>query len=627
MARAVRIGNAHGFWGDRIDAAAEMLAAEPDLDYITLDFLAEVSMSILAQQRQRDPDAGFARDFVDVVESLAGHWKSGSKCRVITNAGGLNPMGCATACQQALNAAGCTDLVIAVVSSDDVLEVMQAHVADAVNNDKSRNLDTNESITTVTDRLITANAYFGAKPIVDALAQQADLVITGRVADPSLTVAPCVHHFGWDWNDHDRLAGATVAGHLIECGTQVTGGISTDWLDVPDVERIGFPIVEVADDGSCLVTKPRGSGGLVSDLTVREQLVYEIGDPAAYLSPDVTASFLSLQVDQQAPNRVRVSGATGGAPPDSYKVSATYHDGFRAAGQLTIYGFDAVAKARRAAESVLQHSSPCPHGFRDMLVECLGTGVCHPNVGQVSNLPDSNVATNQISPETAHTEIVLRIAVEDASRLSVERFSRELMSLITAGPPGTTGYAEGRPRIHPVIRYWPCLIDRERVQPDVRILDKASVDDQWSVKAGEPRIWDGEAAAEPRSTRPAARQEPRPPKHATPVMIADPNEPSRLIDIACARSGDKGIHANIGVIARRADDFVRLRDELTPQRVADYLGIDDADRVDRFELPSLSALNFVVRGILDNPLRSDAQGKALGQVLLQMPFTREGEAR
>ncbi len=591
MTQAVRIGNAHGFWGDRIDAAAEMLALEPDLDYVTLDFLAEVSMSILAQQRQRDPDAGFARDFVDVVTSLAGYWKSGGKCRVITNAGGLNPLGCAMACQQALSAAGCEHLAIAVVTGDDMLEVLQTDAAADVHSDRSRNLDTGEPLSNVADRLITANAYLGAELIVDALAQRADLVITGRVADPSLTVAACVHHFVWDWNDHDRLAGATVAGHLIECGTQVTGGISTDWLDVPDIERIGFPIVEVADDGSCVVTKPRGSGGIVTDLTVREQLVYEIGDPAEYLSPDATVSFLSLQVEQQAPNRVRVSGGTGAPPPDSYKVSATYRDGFRAAGQLTIYGTGAVEKARRAGEMVLQQLENDGIQFRNTLVECLGSSACHP--------------TSMELPELKET--VLRIAVEDESRESVERFTRAVMALITAGPQGTTGYAEGRPRVHPVIRYWPCLIDRERVKADVRILDNPDIN-------SDPTNWEGEAPAEPRSTRPTARREPRP-----------PGKPSRLIDMACARSGDKGIHANIGVIARQPADFDRLCDELTPQRIAEWLGIEDVNRVERFELPNLSALNFVVRRILKNPLRSDAQGKALGQVLLQMPLSNAGE--
>ena len=372
--KAVRIGNAQAFWGDRSDAAAEMLAREPDLDYLTLDYLAEVSMSILAMQRERDPAAGFARDFVDVVRSLVPYWSSGGRCRLIANAGGLNPRGCAEACREALAEAGCRSLRIGVVTGDDVLEI-RSHRGRrfvlarsfAISIPAPRSVD-------VRDRLVTANAYLGAAPIVEALADGADIVITGRVADPSLTVAACIHHFGWSDNDLDRLAGATVAGHLIECGTQVTGGISTDWLDVPDAAHIGFPIVEVADDGSCIVTKPRGTGGCVTAMTVKEQLVYEIGDPENYLSPDVTVSFLSLTVEDLGNDRVRVSGATGKPRPETYKVSATFRDGFRSAGTLTIIGRDAVAKARRCGELVLQRVREAGFELRDSIVECLGSG-------------------------------------------------------------------------------------------------------------------------------------------------------------------------------------------------------------------------------------------------------------
>ena len=343
MSRPVRIGNAHGFWGDRLDAAKVMLAAEPGLDFLTLDFLAEVSMSVLALERSRDPGAGWPRDFVEIVRSIAPYWRSGGRCRVITNAGGLNPMGCARACLEVLEVAGCAGRTIAVVAGDDVLDLLRTEKAD---NELLRNLDTGESIASVRSRLVTANAYLGARPVAEALAGGTDLVITGRVADPSLTVAACAHAFGWSWDDWDRLAGATVAGHLIECGTQVTGGIATDWLDTPDVAGIGFPIVEVGEDGRCTVTKPRGSGGHVCGQTVKEQLVYEIADPDAYLSPDATVSFLGLRVEDEGGDRVRVGGAQGRPAPPTYKVSATYEDGFRAQGQLTVFGNDAVAKAR-----------------------------------------------------------------------------------------------------------------------------------------------------------------------------------------------------------------------------------------------------------------------------------------
>ncbi|MFM9964416.1 MAG: acyclic terpene utilization AtuA family protein [Planctomycetaceae bacterium] len=591
MTRPVRIGNAHGFWGDRIEAAAEMLAAEPDLDYVTLDFLAEVSMSLLAVQRSRDPQAGWPRDVVEVVRSLIPYWSGGGRCRLITNGGGLNPLACAQACQQVLLEAGCGDRVVAIVTGDDVLETLRAETVDAP---LHSNLDTGEPLSSVRERLVTANAYLGAQPLAEALARGADIVITGRVADPSLTVAACAHFHGWAWDDWPRLAGATVAGHLIECGTQVTGGISTDWLSVPNAERIGFPIVEVAEDASFIVTKPRGTGGCVNEQTVKEQLVYEIGDPGEYLSPDVSVSFLSLQVVEESPDRVRVSDAVGRPAPATYKISATYRGGFRAAGELTIYGVDAVAKARRAGQTVLDRLRHQGVTFRESVVECLGAGACHPR-GTPAN------AAEQL------TETVLRIAVADDSLAAVERFSRELMPLITAGPPGTTGYAAGRPRVQPVFRYWPCLIERDRITPRVDVLSHTTSGEQVEVTSGER----GGVSHDSLSAKALA------------AGHLPPRSPECFLgDIATARSGDKGIHANIGVIARRADDFERLLQEVTVERVAAHLGIDDLDRVQRFELPNLGALNFVIRRILANSLRVDAQGKTLGQLLLLMPLEK-----
>lgn len=590
MTRPVRIANAHGFWGDRLDAAAEMLSLEPDLDFLTLDFLAEVSMSILAVQRSRDPQAGWPRDFLEITRSIAPYWRDGGRCRVITNAGGLNPMGCARACWEVLHEAGCTGRTIAVVTGDDVLHWIRRGDADG---ELWRNLDTGEPLDRVRDRLVTANAYLGGQPMAEALARGADLVITGRVADPSLTVAACALAFGWAWNDWDRLAGATVAGHLIECGTQVTGGIATDWLQTPEVSRIGFPIVEVSADGSCVVTKPRGTGGRVTEVIVKEQLVYEIGDPDAYLSPDVTVSFLSLRLEEDGVDRVRVSGAKGRPAPPDYKVSATYQDGFRAQGQLTVFGADAVAKARRAAEAVLERLRAGGVALRESVVECLGAGACRPQ--------GTDAAFSGRLQET-----VLRIAVADDSRDAVERFCRELMPLVTAGPQGTTGYAEGRPRVHPMFRFWPCRIERERVEPQVVLLE---VPGGGGEKCG-GRIF--ETRQEKVFTRAGGMERTEGPFYENP--------PRKLGDIAVARSGDKGIHANIGVVARRPEDFARLCREVTAQRVACYLGLDHAERVIRYELPNLAAVNLVIRGILDNPLRVDAQGKALGQVLLEMPL-------
>jgi hypothetical protein len=594
MSEIVRIGNAQAFWGDRSDAAAEMLDREPELDYLTLDYLAEVSMSILATQRDRDPSAGFARDFLDVIRSLAPYWAAGGRCRLITNAGGLNPLGCAEACRATLEAAGCRALNIAVVAGDDVLPILRNIAGPSAAETLFRNLDSGAPFGEVVDRLVTANAYIGAAPIVEALAHGADIVITGRTADPSLTVAACMHHFGWGADEWNRMAGATVAGHLIECGTQVTGGISTDWLNVPHPATIGFPIVEVARDGSCVVTKPQGTGGCVSEPTVKEQLLYEIGDPGRYLSPDVTVSFLALDVTELGNDRVRVSGAAGSPPPPSLKVSATYRDGYRATGTLTVVGRDAVTKARRLGEIVLQRVADAGFPLRDTLIECLGAS-------------DAVAGVLPLAVSHALWETVVRIGVEAQSREAVERFAKELMPLVTAGPQGVCGYADGRPHVQPVIRYWPCLIEQSRVASTVSLLTTLAT---------------GGAAREsqsPPATTAAVESSKREVAAAT-ADSARSDPPKTLYDIAYARSGDKGTGANVGIIARAPSDYAFLTQWLTADRVAAFFEPLGIESVERFELPNLGALNFVVHGILRRRLRTDAQGKALGQALLEMPL-------
>jgi hypothetical protein len=460
MERMLRIANGQGFWGDSSDAPARLVAQQPDLDFLTLDYLAEVSMSILATKRERDPQAGYAPDFVDVIASLAPYWRAGGRARVVTNAGGLNPQACARACAVALRKAGGPPLKIGVVTGDDVLPTIKAAAARQALG-PYRNLETGEPIEGVLDRLVTANAYLGGRGIAEALDAGCHIVITGRVADPSLTVGPCVAHFGWSWDEWNRLAGATVAGHLIECGTQVTGGISTDWLDLSDPAHIGFPIAEVGPDGGCVITKPASTGGRVSEATVKEQLLYEIGDPGHYLSPEVTVSFLSLQVAADGPDRVSVRGALGGPPPPNYKVSATYRAGFRAQGMLTVFGRNAVAKARRCGEIVLLRLRDAGHAPAQWNVECLGAGAVAPGTA-----PGTGARQ-----EDSILETVLRLSAADERAEVLEHFARELMPLITAGPQGITGYAEGRPRVHPVFGYWPCLIDRGLVEPRVEAFE------------------------------------------------------------------------------------------------------------------------------------------------------------
>jgi hypothetical protein len=451
MPQVIRIGNAQGFWGDDSAAAARLVAQSADLDVVTLDYLAEVTMSILARQREKDSNLGYARDFVDVARSLAPAWKSARKLKVITNAGGLNPLACAESVVAALRAEGCGGVRIGIVWGDDVLELLKGNPDEAA----FRHLETGQPLKAVHDKLVTANAYLGAAPIVEALTRGADIVVTGRVADPSLTVAPCIAHHGWAPGAYDALAGATVAGHLIECGTQVTGGISTDWLNLPRPADIGFPIVEVAADGSCIVTKPPRSGGIVNARTVKEQLLYELGDPANYLSPDCAVSFLTIRVEDLGGDRVRVAGASGRAPSEQYKVSATYRAGFRASGTLTIVGRDAVAKARRAGEVVRQRLRDASLEPQHFLSECIGSG---------------DTAAGVLPRRDDLMETTLRLSASDDRREPIERFSREIVPLVTSGPQGTTGYFEGRPAVRGVFGYWPCLIPRARVQPLVEVI-------------------------------------------------------------------------------------------------------------------------------------------------------------
>ena len=461
MPRPLKIANASGFWGDQPDAASRLVAAQPDLDFLTLDYLAEVSLSIMAIIRAKDPAAGYACDFVDVLRSLVPFYQAGGKTKIATNAGGLDPASCARACQEVLKAAKLTHLKIFTVAGDDVLGLLRGGpgapppgktAAQGTARPTFANLDTGTPFSSVASRLVTANAYLGAAPIADALRAGADIVITGRVADPSLTVGPCLAHFGWKPTDYDPLAGATVAGHLIECGTQATGGFSTDWLDLPDNHDIGFPVVEVSEDGSCILTKPTGTGGAVTLPTVKEQLLYEIGDPGNYLSPDVTVSFLTLRVEATGENRVRISGATGRAPTDSYKVSATYRDGYKAHGLLTVFGHDAVRKARHAGEGILRrlHDRGCT--YRESLIECLGTGASVRGI--VSRMSDTHLV-----------ETVLRVSVAADTKEPVERFTKEIAPLVTCGPQGVTGYATGRPKVLPIFGYWPTLISKTSVTP------------------------------------------------------------------------------------------------------------------------------------------------------------------
>ncbi len=450
----LKIGNAQAFWGDSPRAASQLLNQQPDLDYLTLDYLSEVSLSIMAIQREKEANAGYAKDFIRVVQDLAPFWQQGSLCKVISNAGGLNPYGCARACAAALKqCAPDLQLKIAVVTGDDVLHLLKESPKD----DLYRHLETRQPLTGVLDRLVTANAYLGAKPIADALQMGAHLVITGRVADPSLTVGPCLAHFDWKEKNHDAIAGATVAGHLIECGTQVTGGMTTEWLTLKDPFHIPFPIVEISSDGSCVVTKPQHTGGAVTLRTVKEQLLYEIGDPGNYLSPDVTLSILGLDLQEIGADRVQITGAKGRPPPQSYKVSATYREGFKVEGMIAVYGPEAVKKAELCGQLLLKRMQEAGVIPERSHIECIGGGDIVPILGR--------------SAYSKTRECMLRICLADSQEHPLEFFAKELASLVTCGPQGVTGYSSGRPHIRPIFGYWPCLISRQKITPHVQMIE------------------------------------------------------------------------------------------------------------------------------------------------------------
>jgi hypothetical protein len=454
----LRIGNGAGFLGDNLDAP-RLLVGAAELDFLTLEYLAELTMSILARAREKDPAAGYARDFIDVLRSLAPALKGQPRLRIVTNAGGVNPLACARAAAEVLAAAGLEGTQIGVVTGDDLAPRVREVAAAGCD---LAHFDTGEPLGDRADRMVAANAYLGAEPIARALDNGARIVVTGRVADASLTVGPAVHHFGWRWEHMDRLAGASVAGHLIECGAQVTGGYYRHWEDLR-LADVGFPIAELEPDGACVITKPAGSGGAVNRDTVAAQLVYEIGDPAHYLTPDVDVDFTTVEIEEIGPDRVAVRGATGGPPPETYKVSLAYRAGFMASGQLLVYGHDCVAKARAAAEMIVARLRRAGFELHQTRFELLGAGAGVPGLH---------------GPPADLREVVLRMAARDDRREALERFLREFAPLATGGPVGIAGYTAAAGAVRPCYAYWPTTIPKDLVQPRVEVRRA----NEWAAK-------------------------------------------------------------------------------------------------------------------------------------------------
>jgi hypothetical protein len=473
----IRIGNAAGFWGDSLAAPRRLVeAAGPGgLDYLTLEYLAELTMSILAHLKSRDAAAGFVTDFPTVVRDLLESTTAleGHPAKIVTNAGGMNPDACCRTVSRILTEHGLANCNVAAVSGDDLLPRFDELLAAG---EEFRNFETSEPLGDLRERMVCANAYLGAAGIVDALRAGAEIVVTGRVADASLTVGPAIHEFGWESNDWDRLAAASVAGHLIECGAQVTGGMYSDWTPAMPLDDVGYPIAEIAesdpDAGSvrvtCVITKPPGTGGAVTVGTVSEQLVYEIGDPAHYLTPDVDADFTHVTLADDGPDRVRVSGAAGNPAPDRYKVSLAYRDGYMVSGTLVVAGPNAVEKARVCGEIIRRRAQRAGCEPARMNVELLGAGDVVPGSTPWRTLPASapKLAASATSGDDP-PEVVLRIAAHDPSKELLDRFNREFAPLVTSGPPGVTGYTGPRQKPYPVLAYWPTTIARDRVSPRV----------------------------------------------------------------------------------------------------------------------------------------------------------------
>ncbi|QXB45429.1 acyclic terpene utilization AtuA family protein [Acinetobacter seifertii] len=582
--RVVKIGCASGFWGDT-NTAAFQLVHLTDINYLVFDYLSEITMSIMAKAKMVEPKHGYALDFVSRVMAPLLKKIAEKKIKVISNAGGVNPLACRDALQKIIKEYG-LDLKVAVVFGDDLLAQHEQL--------KQQNIQEMFSGEALPEQVASSNAYLGAVAIRDALNLGADIVITGRVVDSAVVLAPLLHEYQWSLEDYDKLAQGSLAGHVIECGAQCTGGNFTDWHLVQGFDNMGFPVVEVSEDSSFVVTKPQGTGGLVSTATVAEQIVYEIGNPQAYLLPDVIADFSQVHLEQIGEHRVRVTGAKGQAPTTQYKVSATYPDGYRVLVSFLIAGREAPQKAQVIADAILakcervlaMHSVP---PFSEKSVEILGIESTYGAHAQALN----------------SREVVVKIAVKHMFKEACMFFASEIAQASTGMAPALAGIVGGRPKASPVIKLFSFLINKNQINVEidfdgsrylVEIPRGISTEQFNTLATGESAVYQGNEIEVP------------------------------LIEIAHARSGDKGNHSNIGVIARKAEYLPWIRAALNEQTVASYMQhVLDAEkgRVIRYELPGLNALNFMLENALGGggvaSLRIDPQGKAFAQQLLDMP--------
>jgi len=583
----ITIGNAGGYWGDDTTALRRQVLGG-HLDYISIDFLAEITMSIMQKQRARNPASGFAGDMLPMLEEVFATMMQ-RKTVLITNAGGVNPEGCAEAIIQLAQKLGLRPRV-GVVYGDDIMNSipdLQARGA------KLANMETGESFDTIANRVQAANIYFGAWPVVDALSKQPDIIVTGRVTDTGITLAPMIHEFGWAANDWDKISAGIVAGHLLECGAQSTGGNFTDWRKVKSFKNIGYPIVEVNSDASFVLTKHANTGGMVSVDTAREQLFYEMGNPRCYLTPDVVADFSTIQLKPQGEDRVHVSGIKGFEPTPLYKVSMAYTDGFKILGQILISGPDAREKAELFSNIFWERCADLQ--LTERSTEFVGLNACH----------------RSLSHRTETGEIVLKLGARATTEAPLKKFSKIIPALILSGPAGVAVLG-GAPKPAEVVSYWPALMQKELVSPKILIRDASTEERFMSTRTPTAKFTD--PAVESQKAESAT-------EGVAAIAAAETDPAMNLLRRIClARSGDKGDTCNVGVMARSPEAFAFLREHLTAQVVKNMFQELCHGPVVRYTVANMDGFNFLLERALGGggtmTLRSDAQGKTFAQALL-----------